>query len=156
MTLLTLFYCFFYTLKIMLDKKALMLFLLMEQKLKKLFELKLKVENVLLFTIYEWTRTEAELKCRGKKERIWFSPQVFEQLYPCSFFIHCIDHLQNKNPIWIGQRTKFLCDKNHIHLFLMKSEATYWWISLYCHLLYQALQLISACNNNMIMARTTL
>ena len=59
---------------------------------------------------------------------------------------------------WTHQESKVECDQNHVFLLLLiKDEVIYsWWISFYCHFLYQTTQLISTCDNNMPLAVTAL
>ena len=36
-----------------------------------------------------------------------------------------IDHLQNRNPTWLGQEIKVIYDQNHVFFFLIKDEANF-------------------------------
>ena len=87
----------------------------------------------------------------------WCYKMIHELSHPCLLHIQYIDHLQNKNPTWIGQDNKIKCDQNQILFLLIKDEATYsWWISLHCNFLCQTSQLILICDNSMPLAVTAL
>ena len=59
---------------------------------------------------------------------------MHELSHPHLLYMQYIAHLQNKNPIWIGQGSIVWYDQNYVLLLLMKGDATYsWWIFLHFH-----------------------